>query len=404
LGELYRVAADCLDVKMTGGGGGSTGPSSRRRGPGDDGDVDHPDVDDDADDDDDGGVEGGGGIDYGSIVSSLRDGTFGLHSDRPLLGLWRFSTRQRKQRAFFRNAARHSDGQFGEANATSDVVSSMSSQQSEDGGNFDRYDWSRLFEDPSRPLVVDVGCGMGVSLLGLATGPRDDTDDRLRRAADIRIDWGGCNFIGVDLSRLAVGYAQSVRSRRGLGGRLTFVVDSAEDCLARIGDSYPGRVALVMLQFPTPYRFRGNNRDEEEDDGTSDDAVVGGFNAQLPEGAASDDFMVTENLLSRIHGILSENDNGRLLIQSNCEDVAVHMRNVATVKAGFRPVDVSRPVASLDAATQRARRWADAGGERAVGRFWSARPLIPSCGRTETEVACLLDVKPVHRCLLEASS
>ena len=80
--------------------------------------------------------------------------------------------------------------------------------------------------------------------------------------------------------------------------------------------------------------FRGNNRDEEEDDGTSDDAVVGGFNAQLPEGAASDDFMVTEDLLTRIHGILLEIDNSRLLIQSNCEDVAIHMRNVAGIPTG----------------------------------------------------------------------
>jgi len=114
------------------------------------------------------------------------------------------------------------------------------------------------------------------------------------------------------------------------------MVDSAEDCLARIGNSYPGWVALVMLQFPTPYRFQGNNCDEEEDDGTSDDAVVGGFNAQLSEGAASDDFMVTEDLLSRIHGILSENDNGRLLIQSNCEDVTIRMRNVAGIPTGRR--------------------------------------------------------------------
>ena len=188
---------------------------------------------------------------------------------------------------------------------------------------------------------------------------------------------------------------------------MAFVVDSAEDCLARIGDSYPGRVALVMLQFPTPYRYRGKGPDDDGD-GASGDAVApsvarGGFNAQLPEGAASDDFMVTENLLSQIRDVLSEeNNNGRLLIQSNCEDIAVHMRNVATEKAGYRPVGVSHPVAYLDAATQRARRWVDAGGERAAGRFWSARPLIPSCGRTETEVACLLDGKPVHRCLLEA--
>ena len=139
----------------------------------------------------------GGGIDYGKHCTSLRDGSFGLHSDRPLLGLWRFSTRQRKQRAFFRNAARHFDGQLRGTNATLDGASS--------GSN--RYDWSAMFKDPSRPLVEDIGCRMGVSLLGLASSR--DVNDR----AEIRIDWRDCNFIGVDISRLAVGYAQGVRSR-----------------------------------------------------------------------------------------------------------------------------------------------------------------------------------------------
>jgi hypothetical protein len=79
--------------------------------------------------------------------------------------------------------------------------------------------------------------------------------------------------------------------------------------------------------------------------------------------------MVTENLLSRVHDVLSEADNGRFLIQSNCEDVAVHIRNAATKKAGFRSVSVSHPVTSLDVVTQRARRWVATGGERAIGGF-----------------------------------
>jgi hypothetical protein len=67
----------------------------------------------------------------------LRDGTFDMHSDLPLFGLWWFSKRQRKQRAFFRETPRHSDSRLGEANVTSEVVLSMS-LQSEDGGNFDQ--------------------------------------------------------------------------------------------------------------------------------------------------------------------------------------------------------------------------------------------------------------------------
>ena len=73
--------------------------------------------------------------------------------------------------------------------------------------------------------------------------------------------------------------------------------------------------------------------------------------------------MVTEKLLSLIQGVLSKR-NGQLLLQSNCEDVAVHMRNVATSKVGFQSMTSSNPVKYLDAATQRARNWADIGGER----------------------------------------
>ncbi|KAL3821698.1 hypothetical protein ACHAXA_003256 [Cyclostephanos tholiformis] len=380
-GELYRVAADCLEAKMMGKGG--LGDSTRRSR------NMHYDPADEAED---------GGINYGYIISSLRNNTFGLHSDRSLLGLWRFSTRQRKQRAFFRDAARHFDGKYRESSSLNGAASSRSSSGGEDVSNIDEYDWASMFKDPSRPLVVDVGCGMGVSLLGLTSGSQV-----VQNYDELRINWGECNFIGVDLSRLAVGYAQCVRSRWGMEGCLTFVVDSAENCLTEIGESYPGVVAMVMLQFPTPYRFRDESDEgysTSNDDDASSSAARRGYNSQLPERAASDDFMVTENLLSRVRAILSKEDGGRLLIQSNCEDVAVHMRNVATKRAGFSSVSVLHPVTSLDIATQRTRRWVDAGGERAIGTFWSAKPLLPLCGRTETEVACLIDGKPVHRCLL----
>lgn len=98
-----------------------------------------------------------GGIDYRNIIQSLRGSSFGLHSDRSLLGLWRFSTRQKKQRAFFTNAARHFDGKFRD-DTTAQKPSSSLDVNSEKST---KYDWSAMFKDPSRPLVVDVGCGMG---------------------------------------------------------------------------------------------------------------------------------------------------------------------------------------------------------------------------------------------------
>lgn len=373
--RLYSVAADCLEAKM------KSACSQEKS-------EDEILTD-----------EEGGSIDYGNIIQSLRDSSFGLHSDRSLLGLWRFSTRQRKQRAFFQNAARHFDGTFREGNTTTAQLEAKSVIS-------DQYDWSAMFKDPSRPLVVDIGCGMGVSLLGLASSHNSDGHSPTADS-EIQIDWNECNFIGVDLSRLTIRYAQGVCERWRLGGgNLNFVVDSAEECLKRISETYPGNVAMVMLQFPTPYRFQNATDDEDADgcdsgDGSTPSVARKGFNSQLPEGAASDDFMVTEKLLSRIYEVLSKY-NGQLLVQSNCEDVAVHMRNVATNTGGFQSVAFSDPVVSLGAVTQRAQNWVAMGGERAIGKCWSADPLLPSGGRTETEVACSLDSKPVHRCLLNA--
>ena len=141
-----------------------------------------------------------------------------------------------------------------------------------------QYDWSAMFKDPSRPLVVDVGCGMGVSLLGLASHQSSTAN------SDIQVDWRECNFIGVDLSGLAIRYAQGVCERWSLAEQnLNFVVDPAEECLKMISETYPGKVSLVMLQFPTPYRFQGIAEDDDEHGDDRDDLTPSvahkGFNS-----------------------------------------------------------------------------------------------------------------------------
>ncbi|KAL7540443.1 hypothetical protein ACHAWF_006681, partial [Thalassiosira exigua] len=385
--RLYDVAADCLEAKMV----GLT-------------------INSEKDD---------GGIDYQGTIQSLRDYSFDLHCNRSLLALWRFSSRQRKQRAFFRDAARHFEGKFSLGDRSSELL--HLSPSNEGRSDSDRYEWSKMFIDPTRPLVVDVGCGMGVSLLGLASSSSKGNQPASDKSG-IPITWSNCNFIGVDLGHLGIRYARGVCDRWALGDRLSFVVDSAEECLQNISSgSYPGKIALIMLQFPTPYRFQ-DTADDYEDRDSNPSVARKGFNTQLPDGATSDDFMVTEKLLSLTHEVLLRS-SGKLLIQSNCEDVgkllaelkrrwifhsphlsskiciAVHMRNAAE-KAGFKSVAFSQHVASLATVTQRAQKWALAGGERAVSQFWSAEPLLPSGGRTETEAACLIDGKPVHRCLL----
>lgn len=352
--QLYTTAADCLEYKM----------KERTNH-----DINSNDI-------------VWGSLDYRNIIQELRDGSFGLHSDRSLLGLWRFSSRQRKQKQFLYNAAQHFE-HTREGNTT---------KVAED---LNQYNWTEMYTDPSRPLIIDIGCGMGVSLLGLASSQSTKQLSSINHS-ELQIDWNEYNFLGVDLSRLAIGYARGACRRCGLSSDLHFVVDSAENCLRHISESYPGDAALSMIQFPTPFKFQYENEE------VSPSVAKNRSNSQLPSSSTSNNFMVSEKLVSLTYNMLSEN-NGKLLIQSNCEDVSVYMRNLA-VKAGFRSIPFTDSIKELDPVTQRAKKWVECAGERPIGKYWSDNSLLPQKGRTETEVACSIDNKPVHRCLLTAAT
>lgn len=111
------------------------------------------------------------------------------------------------------------------------------------------------------------------------------------------------------------------------------------------------------------------------------------------------------DLLSEAHRTLSLAKNGKLLIQSNCEDVAVYIMETG-VKVGFKASAFDNAVTQDDLIDvgrnipKRALEWQAVGGGRAMGPHWSSLPILPEYGRTETEVACILDNKPVHRCIL----
>jgi hypothetical protein len=125
--------------------------------------------------------------------------------------------------------------------------------------------------------------------------------------------------------------------------------------------------------------------------------------------------MVTKRLLGLIRKALRHKDipTGSLLIQSNCEDVAVFMRKMACAQVGFEFVEpdiedefVIEPESTSKERARIPRRtldWISMGGERAKGKGWSTRPILPRIGRTETEVACMINNTPVYRCLLRAA-
>jgi len=375
-----------------------------------------------------------------------------LFATRSALLLWEFSTRQRKQRSFWNQAAQHWESSSSLSSSSLPSPQSLfAKQQKSDpfetvgagAGNDDDeshctaelllqqlttsssqerslfLDWKEYFADPHRPLVIDIGCGMGVSLLGLAclAVEKDNSSSILSRPA-----WyADCNFLGVDLNRIAMGYAVGIAQRWNMQHRLAFVVSSAEDILRQVQASYPGRVCKVLIQFPTPYRLR--RPDENDDD---DGAAHRKGNLQLPK-SVTDGFMVTPGLLQQINVVLTKDQNdscqddaatspmitppGELWIQSNCEDVAVWMRNTACQEAGFAYVpanrtehdkntdDLVKKITTL-APTQRTLNWIAMGGECAQGPGWIASPLLPRRAMTETEVACRIKGTPVHRCIV----
>jgi len=253
-----------------------------------------------------------------------------------------------------------------------------------------------MFHDPSLPLVVDLGCGMGVSLHGLAT-LRDEAKHSNQTGQTIHLHWSKCNYIGVDLSRLAIGYANAIASRSGVSARLQYVVDSAETFLQTIA-AYPGNVHLLLIQFPTPYRL--NHQSELP---TSMPESKG--NRQLPKHPYAG-FMVTANLFKLARDALLPG-SGKLLLQSNCEDVAVYMRKLATEHGAFDAVPIPNPLNSFQQSNtrtpQRTLDYIKMGGQRALGMGWAAGPLLPRRGSTETELACFLETTPIHRCLLVPS-
>ena len=253
-----------------------------------------------------------------------------------------------------------------------------------------------VFTDPSRPLVVDVGCGFGCSLLGL-----------LHNAASV-------NVLGCDASGLKVGYARGVAARWGKAHSAAFVHCAAEETVAHVAaqaDASP--VEGIMLQFPSPFRVGGG----------------GGGNAQLPSSAEDESYMVSARLLSDVAAALRP-ARGWLLLQSNVEDVAVHARRLAEAH-GLRAVDDAAELSQIREAVGLGRHEGGAAGTsaeqharatpttvgarrrerleqlghaapRAAGHGWlSTNPFGPI--RSETEAKLELDGREVYRCLLRPS-
>lgn len=292
----------------------------------------------------------------------LKENRFGLLSARPRVWLWRYSTSLAKP-------------------TTTRTTNAMADSPDEDA-------WWRRFADPTKPLVIDVGCGFGVSLLGLASCEKKEDPALLLPGTYFQ----DCNFIGGDLNQGAIRFASGIAQRWSLNERLSFATCSTKTLLTQVHDEYEGPVSLILVQFPTPYRL------VKEDYG----------NSQLPSGVESG-FMIDSSVMEQIATILKKSTFGgvkaRMLFKTNCEDVALTVRNLANAN-GLRCIqtDTGRTVKQLDEMrpSQRTQKWIEMGGDRAVGNDWWHSSLLPHNCDTETEIACNLQTTAVHQCLFES--
>ncbi len=311
------------------------------------------------------------------LIQSLFMGKFGLYSDRPLLWLWRFSTRQKKLRP---------------PPTEIDLLNNNKNDRT-------KIDWGECFDVPDADLIIDIGCGMGVSLLNAATLGRDENFYYEHTEATGDIHWHLSNYAGTDLNQMMVRYANSMASRLDGKKYLQFFNLSADEFLSEIISTYRGKISLVMLQFPSPYRL------------DMDDVVTG--NSQLPS-SAREGFMVSDSLLHKIAQVLELNGgSGKLFFQTKCEDVAVYVKNLAIFTGQLECIPCNDPVLDIDVVydksqngrPKRVEQWLSSappfGPERAEGSIWSSSELLPSFARSETEVASQNDGAFLHRCMFK---
>ncbi|KAG2500401.1 hypothetical protein HYH03_001972 [Edaphochlamys debaryana] len=143
-------------------------------------------------------------------------------------------------------------------------------------------DWSTVFEDTSLPLAVDVGSGYGRFLLLLQ---RNNPERR-------------SNYLGIEIRRALVDRSNAWSSRLGVGGTVRYEFGNATVGLRALLEAYPGPVTDVFIQFPDPHFKRRHHKRR----------------------------VVQPQLVAAVRDVLQP--GGRVLLQSDVEEVAVHMRNM----------------------------------------------------------------------------
>ncbi|KAG8376598.1 hypothetical protein BUALT_Bualt09G0080200 [Buddleja alternifolia] len=163
-----------------------------------------------------------------------------------------------------------------------------------------QVDWSVVYSDPTRPLVVDVGSGNGMFLFGMA-----------RRRKNM-------NFLGLEMNAKLVDCCLDDIHRLG-NDNVYFIATNATSTFRSIVSSYPGELVLVSIQCPNPdfnkpgYRWRMLQRSLVE--AIADTLVFGG-----KVFLQSD----IEAVALRMKKEFIEYGKGKLVLMDHSEDVATN--------------------------------------------------------------------------------
>jgi len=121
-------------------------------------------------------------------------------------------------------------------------------------GTSEPPDWTELFEDPTRPLIVDVGCGAGrFVLLAAWLGKVPHIVCGGSTAPVHALAGQPCNALGLEQHAQLVSRANHWASAQGLAGRCAFVAANVKPSLTAVLASYPGPIAVLAIQYPDPH-------------------------------------------------------------------------------------------------------------------------------------------------------
>jgi tRNA (guanine-N7-)-methyltransferase len=140
-------------------------------------------------------------------------------------------------------------------------------------------EWSAIYEDPTKPLILDIGAGYGRFLLGLMQIEKQN------------------NALGLEIREPIIKRANEWAKHLGLDNRVHFVRSNATVSISTVLETYPGPIELVTIQFPDPH-FKKKHRKRR---------------------------IVQENLVRDVANVLAQ--GGQVLLQSDILDVAADMRD-----------------------------------------------------------------------------